>query len=316
MENLIFALNATMPLFILMVLGYVLKLIGWVDEPFANKLNGFVFKVSLPLLVFADLAVVDIKEAWNTKFVLFCFGATVISILISFAFSLLLKNRCERGEFIQVSYRSSAALLGLAFIQNIYGTTGMGPLMIIGSVPLYNICAVTVLSIFSPENTGKKVDSELVKKTLKGIVTNPIILGIAVGLIWAGFSLPLPSIASSVVNKIGATATPLGLIAMGACFDFKKALGSGKAAALAAFIKLIGFGAVFLPVAIALGYRNQELIALLVMLASPTTISCFVMAKNMKHEGTLSSATIMLTTLFAAFTLTGWLFILKTLGVI
>lgn len=316
MENLVFSLNATMPIFILMVLGYVLKLIGWMDEAFATKLNSFVFKVALPLLVFEDLATVDFREAWNGKFVLFCFVATVISILISFLLSLLLKNKGEQGEFIQASYRSSAAILGLAFIQNIYGSAGLGPLMIIGSVPLYNICAVVVLSVFSPENRGKKIDGELLKKTLLGIIKNPIILGIIVGLLWSALSVPIPKILLSTVSKVGGMSTPLGLIAMGACFDFKKALASGKAASLASFIKLVGYGLIFVPIAISMGYREQELVAILVMLCSATTISCYVMAKNMGHEGTLTSATVMLTTLLAAFTLTGWLYILKTIGVI
>lgn len=316
MENLVFSLNATMPVFLLMVIGYVLKLLGVMKEEFANKLNSFVFKISLPVLVFMDLAEVDIREAWDGKFVLFCFGATILSILISFGISCLLRNKSERGEFIQGSYRSSAALLGFAFIQNIYGTTGMAPLMVIGSVPLYNICAVTVLSIFSPSNQGKKMDGKLIKKTLIGIITNPIILGIVFGLIWSALPIEMPQILGSTLNKIGATATPLGLMAMGACFEFKKALSSGLTAGLASFIKLIGFGLIFVPLAILCGYTDQSLIAILVMLCSATTVSTFVMAKNMGHDGTLSSTIVMLTTLLSAFTLTGWLYVLRVLGFI
>ena len=316
MENLIFSLNATMPIFLLMVLGYVLKKIGWIDEGFASKLNNFVFKVSLPVLVFEDLATVDFQEAWNGRFVLFCFLATIVSIAIAFLLSLILKKKEERGEFIQATYRSSAAILGLAFIQNIYGTSGMGPLMIIGSVPLYNIFAVIVLSVFSPENSGKKADTALLKKTAVGIAKNPIIIGIVLGLLWSALGIPMPKILNSTVSKIGATATPLGLIAMGACFDFKKARSSGGAAILASAVKLIGFGLLFVPAAIALGFQNEELVAILVMLCSATTVSCYVMARNMGHEGTLTSAAVMLTTLFAAFTLTGWLYVLRTLGAI
>lgn len=66
------------------------------------------------------------------------------------------------GEFIQAAYRSSAALLGIAFIQNIYGNSGQAPLMIIGSVPLYNIMAVVVLSFFKPGQNG--MDKALLKK--------------------------------------------------------------------------------------------------------------------------------------------------------
>jgi len=316
MENLLFSLNATMPIFLLMVLGYGLKCIGWVDEAFASKLNSFVFKVSLPVLVFEDLATVDFQDAWNGRFVLFCFLATIVSIGIAFGLSFLLQKSHERGEFIQATYRSSAAILGLAFIQNIYGSSGMGPLMIIGSVPLYNICAVVVLSVFSPDSSAAGLPGDKLKKTLLGIVKNPIIIGIVAGLLWSALKIPMPKILNSTISKLGGTATPLGLLAMGACFDLKKAKASGGGAVLASVVKLVGFGLLFVPLAIALGFRNQELVAILVMLCSATTVSCYVMARNMGHEGALTSAAVMLTTLFAAFTLTGWLYVLKTIGVI
>ena len=317
MENLIFALNATVTVFILMVLGVVYLKLKCVDESFASKMNKFVFLVPLPVLVFKDLAVVDLQEAWNTKFVLFCFGATVLSILISVLISLLF-DRNARGEFIQSSYRSRAALQGIAFIMNIYGDSGFAPLMIIGSVPLYNIIAVIVLSLFKPTEDGSKptLDKALVKRTLIGIVTNPILIGIAVGLLWSALRIPVTGIFKKTVDNLSAMATPMGLIAMGAMFDVKKASGQLKPALAATFLKLLGFCLIFLPIAALLGFRNQEMVAILVMLGSATTVSSFVMARNMGHEGTVSSTVVMLTTVLAAFSLTLWLFLLRTMGLI
>ena len=154
MDNLIFSLNATVPIFLLMVLGFVFHKIGWIDDVFASKMNKFVFTVPLPVLVFKDLAEVDFRKAWDGKYVLFCVCVTLLSILISTGISFIWRKKGIQGEFIQASYRSSAALLGIAFIQNIYGTSGLAPLMIIGSVPLYNIMAVTVLELFKPGSKG------------------------------------------------------------------------------------------------------------------------------------------------------------------
>lgn len=314
MENLIFSLNATVPVFLMMVLGMFLHKIGWIDDGFASKMNQFVFRVPLPLLLFGDLAAVDFGEVWNPRFVLFCFGVTVASIGISALLSFLWKDRAIRGEFIQASYRSSAAILGIAFIQNIYGTAGMAPLMIIGSVPLYNIMAVLVLSLFKPDQSG--MDSAVLKRTLKGIVTNPIILGIGAGLLWSALGIPLPRIADKMVSSVAGMTTPMGLIAMGAAFDIRKAFAKLKPAVIAALVKLVGFCGLFLPAAVQMGFRREELVAILVMLGSATTVSCYVMAKNMGHDGVLSSSVVMLTTLFSAFTLTGWLYVLRSLGLI
>lgn len=314
MENLIFSLNATVPIFLLMMLGLFFRKIGWIDEAFASKMNKFVFLVPLPALLFEDLATVDFAEVWDMKFVLFCFCATLVSIAAAAAVSFLWKDRTIQGEFIQASYRSSAALLGIAFIQNIYGNAGMAPLMIIGSVPLYNVMAVVVLSFFQPER--KKLDRQVWINTLKGIVTNPIILGIIAGLLWSALRLPMPPILEKTVSNIGAVATPMGLMAMGAAFDIRKAFGKARPAIAASVMKLVGFAAVFLPLAIWLGFRREQLVAILIMLGSATTVSCYVMARNMGHEGVLTSSTVMLTTMCSAFTVTGWLYILRSLGLI
>lgn len=302
MENLIFSLNATVPVFAMIVLGMFFKKIGTIDDVFASRMNKFVFLIPLPVLLFKDLATLDFETIWDTKFVLFCFFITILSILIVTLLSFLLKNKQNQGEFIQASYRSSAALLGIALIQNVYGKATMAPLMIIGSVPLYNIMAVVVLSFFSPERKG--LSKEVWLKTIKGILTNPILIGIVVGILWSLLHLPMPTMLDKTVTSIGNVATPLGLMAMGATFNYKEALGDLKPALCAAFIKLFGFCAMFLPLAIYLGFQGEQLIAILVMLGSATTVSCFVMAKNMGHTGILTSTVVILTTIFSGFSIT------------
>lgn len=317
MDDFIFSLNATLPIFLLMVLGYLFHQLGWFDDVFASKMNKFVFLIPLPVMLFHDLATVDFSKVWDLKFILFCFLATLLSIAISTLVSFAWKDKTIKGEFIQASYRSSAAILGIAFIQNIYGNSGMAPLMIIGSVPLYNIMAVVVLSFYKPsQSQNEKKSKGLWKKTMKGIVTNPIIIGIVLGILWSFLQIPMPHILEKTLNNLGNTATPMGLMAMGATFDFKKALAKVKPAVVATAMKLVGFVLVFLPIAVSMGFRQEKLVAILVMLGSATTVSCYVMAKNMGHEGVLTSSVVMLTTFFSAFFLTMWLYILKSMGLV
>ena len=307
MSNLIFSLNATMPIFLTMILGLFFRKVGILDESFTSKMNKFVFKIALPVLLFQDLSDSDFSAVWDIKFVLFCFFATLLSILAVWGLSHLLKERSARGEFIQAAYRSSAAILGIAFIQNIYGNSGMAPLMIISSVPLYNIMAVVVLA---------EITADFVKKTAKNIVKNPIILGIAAGLLWSVLRIPKSVILQKTVQNIAVLATPLGLIAMGASFEAKSAAKNIRPSIAAAAIKLVGLAAAFLPIAVILGFRQEKLVAILVMLGSATTVSSFIMAKNMGHEGSLTANTVMLTTCGSAFTLTFWLYLMKTLAFI
>ena len=84
------------------------------------------------------------------------------------------------------------------------------------------------------------MDKALLKKTLIGIITNPIIIGIAAGLLWSALKLPMPVILHKAVSSIGGVATPMGLMAMGATFDIKKAFGKIKPTVIAAFIQISG----------------------------------------------------------------------------
>lgn len=314
MESLAFSLNATMPVFLLMVVGMVLRRLRVIDDVFAARMNSFVFHVSLPVLLFDDISSIDLRSDWNGPFVAFCFAVTSASILAAVLFSLLLRDKADRGEFIQSAYRSSAALLGVALMQNMYGTSDMAALMIVGAVPLYNVAAVAALAFTAPEGRKALDGRSAAVRALRGVVANPIIIGIAAGFLFAALGASLPPIASSLAESIAGLATPLGLMAMGAMFDVRRAAGKARAAAGASALKLVGFPVLFLPVAVAAGFRGEELATILVMLGSSTTVSCFVMARAMGHDGVLSSTAVMVTTLGSAFTLTGFLFALRSVG--
>ena len=316
-ENLIFSLNATMPVFLMMVLGYVLhRKTSLLNDEFADYLNTFVFKLALPVQLFKSLSQEDFHAVWDSGMVLFCFAVSLASILLLLGLSIFLRDRSLRSEFVQAGYRGSQALLGVALLQNIYGSSvGAGPLalVLIGAVPLYNVAAVLLLTLMTP---GGRLDRKTVGKALRGIITNPIILGIAAGLVWSLLRLPQPVILQRAVSSLASTATPMGLLALGACIDPKKAAGCWKPTLIASLFKLVFFVMLFLPLAVKLGYRGETLTALLIMLGSPATVSCFSMARSMGHEGVLSASAVMLTTVCSAFTFTVWLYLLKSLALI
>ena len=106
MENLIFSLNATIPIFLVMIAGFVLRRIHMVDDSFVKTLNSFNYKVTLPALLVVDIAEADFYVVWDTKFVLFCFLVTLCCILtISLVSYFFIKDKLIKGEFIQASYR-------------------------------------------------------------------------------------------------------------------------------------------------------------------------------------------------------------------
>ena len=147
MDSFIYSINATVPIFLVMIIGWFIKQIGLIDDHFANVANRYVFKVALPALLFRDLSKSDFKGKFDPQFVLYCSIVTILMFsLVWIATEILMKDDTQKGAFVQGSCRSSAAILGMAFVQNMYSDTGMAPLMIVAAVPLFNIFAVVVLT--------------------------------------------------------------------------------------------------------------------------------------------------------------------------
>ena len=183
MNNLIYSLNATMPVFLVILIGYILNRLGMFNEGFISASNKFIFNVCLPVMVFADLAKENIIESFNGSLVIYSAVITTIAFaVIWICAKLFIKDKSIIGAFVQAAYRSSVAVMGFAFMQNIYGSSGLIPMIIIGCVPLYNIYAVTVLTFEAEDAQNDPDKKNKLKKATVGIIKNPIIIGIVTGL--------------------------------------------------------------------------------------------------------------------------------------
>ena len=313
MENFIFSLNTTIPVFLVILLGWILMQKGFLTKEFTRVADKYVFKVALPLLLFKDIATADISKVFDLKFVVFCMVATTIMFMGTWVLTyIFMKDKSMVGAFTQAAARGSAAVLGIAFVENIYGNSGMAPLMIVSAVPLYNIYSVIILTLSSKENTGKGN----IKKAFINILKNPIIIGIFVGLPFSLLGISIPTIPLKAITNVAATATPIALITIGAGFEGRKAIAKIKPTIIATFIKLVAIPAIFFPFAIGMGFRGSSLVAILIMLGSPTTVTCYIMAKNMGNDEVLSSSVVVMATLVSSVTLTLWVFLLKSLALI
>lgn len=314
MDNLLFSLNATLPIFMTMLIGFAIRNTKIMSGDFPDRLNSFVFHVLLPIQMFQSMYQVDVHAALDGKAIVFCIAVTLVSIAISIGAAFTIKDRNLRAEFTQAAYRSNQAYLGVALIQNLYGDASSAmSLVLLGSVPLYNISAVVILTAMSPAETLNK---ETLVRSLKGIAKNPIILGIAAGILWSLLGIPAPTALQRFTSSVAAASAPVALIALGCMIDLRQVSGCAKEALLCTFLKLVLFVAMFLPLAIYLGYRGEMLVAILIMLGSSTAISCFAMARNMGYAGTLTYSSVLLSSIGSAFTLSAAIYMLKSLALI
>ena len=206
MDSFIYSINATVPIFLVMIIGWFIKQIGLIDDHFANVANRYVFKVALPALLFRDLSKSDFKGKFDPQFVLYCSIVTILMFsLVWIATEILMKDDTQKGAFVQGSCRSSAAILGMAFVQNMYSDTGMAPLMIVAAVPLFNIFAVVVLTFKAhPADSSEAVKAgrgNNIKKAFVNILKNPIIIGIVLGFISSMLNMKYPAIINKTIDK-------------------------------------------------------------------------------------------------------------------
>ena len=322
MDNFIFAVNATIPLFLIITLGFFLQKVHLFNDSFNKVANEFVFSCALPVSLFRSIADMNFYSDFDPLFCLFCFASTSAMFLIPWAVSSrCIKDKRQVGAFAQASARSSAAILGVAMAENIYGSAGLVPIMIMSAVPFFNIYSVLILS-FSPQvdEQGRLMPAvkggSAVKQACLNVLKNPIILGILAGVPFALLRLSVPTVIDSALKSVGSIASPLALLVIGASFSGAEAMTRWKSAVAASFLKLLLIPAIFLPLAAALGFRDSALIAVLIMSGSPTTVASFVMAKKMHADSVLTSNTVILSTVFSALTITLWVYVLRSFGLV
>ncbi len=316
MDTFLFSLNATLPVFLTIMIGYILKRFGFFDEKFTEAADRFTFRVTLPVLLFTDIATSNLGTGYDVRFMLFCMGVSCVSFLLIWGGAVLfLKNREQIGAFTMASFRGSAAVLGIALVTNIYGSTGLAPLMVVSVVPFYNAFSVIVLTIYAKRPEGEESRIPF-GKILFQVITNPLIIAVALALPFALLRISIPTIPAKVLNNFASIATPFALVILGAGFEFRSTTRKLGLTLTASLIKVVLLPLILVPAAIQMGFRGEALVAISVMLASPSTVACYIMARNMNNDSKLVSGIVMLTTLISPVTITLMIFLLRSFALI
>lgn len=93
LKNLLFALNATVPMLLLLALGFLIRKARVVDEQFVKTANDFNFKVTIPAMLFVDMAMADFRDTFHPEFLIFCIAVTLISIFGIWGITKLVMRR-------------------------------------------------------------------------------------------------------------------------------------------------------------------------------------------------------------------------------
>ena len=312
LNNFIIALNAVVPFTIYIMFGYIMRLTGTVEEPFLKKLNQMVFRVFFPFMTFYNFCKIDADFSLNGGYIVLIISSLLILVGVSFLIvPRLVPENARRGVTIQGIYRSNMILFAIPLTQSIFGSSAdtLTAVVTTVTVPLYNVIAVIVLEYF---RGSRPTPGELLKK----IITNPLIRGAIAGLAVFLLGIKLPQSVLSPVSAISSMSTPLALFILGGTLHF-----SALRKNLGILTAILGTKLVLLPAAAAavsavLRLSPQEMFLYFCMFATPVAASSYPMAESMGGDGELAGQLVMVSTAASVFTLFGWIYLLKTLGML
>lgn len=312
MESLILSFNAIMPVFLLMLFGYLLKILKIADKNQFDAANKLVFKVFLPILLFYNIYTTESLKIFNLKLISFTVIAVLTVYILGYFIVLGVTNdNSKRGVMLQGFFRSNYAILGIPLVNYICSgnNTGLSSLMVAIIIPVFNVLAVICL-----EGFRKTKGNVNIFRLITSIFTNPLIIGCVTGALFLVFKIKMPPLIEGAVNDISKIATPLSIIILGASFTFTNLGGRVKELIITVFAKLIFVPLFIILPAIILGFRGEALAVILITFGAPVAISSFAMSQQMGGDEALSAQTIVVSSVLCLFTLFGWIFALNYFG--
>jgi len=301
-------IQAVVPVFLLIGLGFALRRLDFVSETVVDGLSRLVFYVAVPCLLFDSIAGSELAQTFDAAAVFWAWALVSGLALILFFFSRGLPPDL-RGSFVQGVFRSNLAFVGLSICEGYYGKESLAPAAVfIGlMVPLFNFWAVLVLLL--PHHAGNSRAS--LAALGRNLILNPFILGSGAGIAAAAFHLDLPPALDKAVEWVGQIALPLALLTLGASLHYHRLRAHSGLIALASGLKLIVYPLIYL-IGLLLLHRSGLLLQVpVILLATPTAVVSYITAREMKGSEELASGIVMATTLASAVTLPVWLWALQ-----
>lgn len=324
MSDIIFAINATAPIVLMVAVGYFLKKIGLVDLPLGKSLNKLVFRVFLPVMLFLNVYKIESFSEINLSFVLYAmivtatlFGLAIPSVM------LMTKENAKRGALLQSVFRANYALVGIPLATSLFGDKGsiMATVLSAFIVPFFNMLAVVGLSIFSPDKkpSFKRVFLDILKNPLiQSIALGMVALGVRAFFVKLGISFRLSDVTPvyKTLSNLSSVATPLALVALGAQFELS---------AIPELKKYITFGVLvrnFLVPVIGIGFalligrfEGAHFATYVAVFCTPVAVSSVPMAQEMNADSTLAGQLVIWSTVFSAISIFLASYVLKAIGV-
>lgn len=326
MSNLLFSINAVLPIVLTVLLGYTIKRIGLIPVSATPVMNRLVFRVFLPAMLFLNIYKIQSIADIELGYVAYVLGFTCLIFLFTIPVSMLItKDGKQRGPIVQGTFRSNFALVGIPLATSLFGEEGGIVASVLSAfiVPLLNVLAVISLSIFNKERSEKPSAGGI----LLGIVKNPLIQSIALAVACLGvraifeqtgvtFRLSDLTPLYSTLTSLSAVATPLALVTLGAQFEFSAVASLKKQILWVVLARGLLIPVLSLSLAYALNcFKGAHFAAFVATFTTPVAVSSVPMAQEMGSDSILAGQLVVWTTVVSGFSIFLATLALKSIGV-
>lgn len=312
MKSFMLAVSVVFPLVVYMSVGGMIRKLSIFSKKQFKDLNGLIFKVFLPLILFVNVYNADVGESVQPDvFIMVILEILATFILTWIIVSYFVKEKADTSAIIQGIYRSNFVLFGTTIVASLSDAEGVALVSALSAlvVPLFNILAVILFEV-------KRGGTVEVSKILINIVKNPLVEAGILGIIFSALHIQIPEIVMDPITKLGNAATPLALVTLGGILSFGSMVKHWKYLAWVSVIHLTVVPFVMLAIDILLGYRGDVLAVVLAVFASPTAVSSVPMAQTMGGNGELAGEIVATTSVLCVFTLFLFVFGLSRMGFI
>lgn len=329
MNPLIFSINAVFPLILVAAFGFFARKNNTLTDEFLNVGNKFCYKYGFFFMMFSTIYDIESFNQINWYLVLFAVAGVLLLFFLGLIYILcFVKDTKQKGVIHQAFYRSNFAIIGMPLALNIFGTEGLEAAAVISAfiVPLFNVLAVISLSLFVEEKQENSF-----KFIIKEIVKNPLILGVAAGLICLairpfcnGWQISNSSFAFlyKAAKALGDITPWLCILILGGNFKFSGVKNYLKPICVCVPVKLIlapalGMGlAIFCPKFLGIpSFSGAEYTALFSLFAASEAVATVSMADQMNGDAELAGQVVVWTTLISALTLFLWVALFRGTGI-
>lgn len=312
-SNVVAALNAVVPTFLIIFAGFIIRRIGWTTQESLNIFNKIAFRLFLPCQLFKNVYESEVSGV-DTKLVLFCLGGVLFMAVASLFFSIAAEPRVDRrGVICQAIFRGNFVLLGLPLAMSLFGDGSKGAvsMMIAFIIPFYNILAVIVLESYAKSKFN-------LMTVILGILKNPLIIATVLGALMRALKIQIYDfkIAETTLNFLAQPATTLCLFILGASFSPARISEHRRSLMYCVVGKLIVSPLIMVTTAVFLGFRGIRLGIILMIFATPTAVNSYSMAKEIGGDSDLAASNVVIGTGLSCITMFIWIFALKQLGFI